>query len=177
MATASSPSWCCLSPQGWLPELIRTELAGLGQIRVTAQRGTGLDSRLAAAFEDAGAETSAFLIGMDTPQLTPELLVTSIVELMAFGCGAVLGHAADGGWWGLGLKRPDPRMLTGVAMSTPDTGRLQEARLAKGRLSVTRLPELTDVDTVDDAGVVAALAPNSRFARTFRDIRRLAKVL
>ena len=36
------------------------------------QRGDGLAERLAAAFEDVGEP--ALLVGMDTPQLTPELL-------------------------------------------------------------------------------------------------------
>ena len=40
---------------------------------VIAQRGDGLDERLAAAFDDVGGPT--FLIGMDTPQVTPALLL------------------------------------------------------------------------------------------------------
>ena len=36
---------------------------------VVPQRGVGLDERLACAFEDAGG--ASFLVGMDTPQLTP----------------------------------------------------------------------------------------------------------
>ncbi|HET6551139.1 MAG TPA: DUF2064 domain-containing protein, partial [Solirubrobacter sp.] len=39
---------------------------------VIPQRGRGLDERLAAAFEDVGGP--AFLVGMDTPQVTPVLL-------------------------------------------------------------------------------------------------------
>ena len=36
------------------------------------------------------------------------------------------------------------------------------------------LPELDDVDTIDDARVVAALAPTTRFARVLRDFGVLA---
>ena len=39
---------------------------------VVPQRGDGLAARLAAAFDDAGGP--AFLVGMDTPQVTPALL-------------------------------------------------------------------------------------------------------
>jgi glycosyltransferase A (GT-A) superfamily protein (DUF2064 family) len=41
-------------------------------IDVIPQRGAGLDERLAGAFEDIGEPT--FLVGMDTPQVTPALL-------------------------------------------------------------------------------------------------------
>ena len=160
-------------PQGWLPQLLDDGADRSLRIRVTTQRGDGLDSRLAAAFEDVGANTPAFLIGMDTPQVTPGLLAASIATLLAPGRGAVLGHAVDGGWWGLGLKRPDPALLQGVPMSTSHTGRDQQSRLAEAGLSVSLLPELVDVDTIEDAEHVAGLAPESHFARALRDIRQL----
>ncbi len=70
-----------------------------------AQRGDGLAERLAAAFEDVGQP--ALLVGMDTPQLTEELLLDGIAALARPEVGAVLGPALDGGYWSVGLKRPD----------------------------------------------------------------------
>ena len=133
---------------------------------VLPQRGGGLDERLAAAFDDAWAQTAAplLLVGMDTPQVTPALLTAAAGQLLSDGTDAVLGLALDGGWWALGLRRPDASLLLGVPMSTDQTGAVQQARLARAGLSVAQLPALTDVDDVDDVRTVAGLCPTSRFA-------------
>ncbi|MEU3249834.1 DUF2064 domain-containing protein [Streptomyces sp. NPDC006997] len=125
---------------------------------VVPQVPGGLDERLAAAF--AGCDGGpALLVGMDTPQVTPELLTVDFAD-----CDAYFGPAEDGGFWALGLAAPDPALLRGVPMSTPVTGAAQRARLAGAGLRVRELPRLRDVDTAADAGAVAAEAPHGRFA-------------
>ncbi|MFD5803939.1 TIGR04282 family arsenosugar biosynthesis glycosyltransferase [Streptomyces sp. NPDC127020] len=124
---------------------------------VVPQCAGGLDARLADAF--AGCAGPALLIGMDTPQVTPELLDVDFA-----GCDAYFGPAEDGGFWALGLARPDPALLRGVPMSTPVTGAVQRERLLAAGLRVRDLPPLRDVDTAADARAVAALAPHGRFA-------------
>ncbi|TDD21480.1 DUF2064 domain-containing protein [Actinomadura sp. KC06] len=146
------------APGPWLP-------AGFA---VTAQRGGGLDERLAAAFDDAWAGRPLVLIGMDTPQVTPALLARAGRALRRRG--AVLGPASDGGFWLLGLRRPDARLLRGVPMSRPGTGAAQLARLRAAGLDVAPLPELTDVDTPADAAAVADAAAGTRFAAAVRDL-------
>ncbi|MGW4027356.1 TIGR04282 family arsenosugar biosynthesis glycosyltransferase [Streptomyces sp. NPDC005009] len=133
------------TPGRWLP-------AG---VEVVPQCAGGLDERLAAAF--AGCDGPALLIGMDTPQVTPELLTVDFGD-----CDAYFGPAEDGGFWALGLAEPDPGLLRGVPMSTPETGAVQRRRLA--RLRVRELPLLRDVDTAYDAALVAGEAPGGRFA-------------
>jgi hypothetical protein len=133
-------------------------------VDVVAQRGRGLDERLAAAFADA-ADGPALLVGMDTPQVTPALLAAAAAALVAPGVDAVLGPAVDGGWWAAGLRRPDPLAFLGVPTSTPGTGEAQRRRLAALGLAVAALPTLRDVDTIADAAAVAAAAPHTRFAR------------
>ncbi|MFF9765822.1 DUF2064 domain-containing protein [Streptomyces sp. NPDC014636] len=135
------------TPGPWLPP----------GFEVVPQCAGGLDLRLADAF--ARCDGPALLIGMDTPQVTPELLT---VELT--GYDACLGQAEDGGFWALGLARPDPALLRGVPMSTPRTGAVQRRRLVAAGLRVRDLPRLRDVDTAADAAAVAALAPHGRFA-------------
>jgi len=137
---------------------------------VIPQRGTGLDERIAAAFEDVGGP--ALLIGMDTPQVTPGLLDACIGRLQESGVQAVVGLAEDGGFWAVGLRRPDPGAFVGVPMSTARTGTLQERRLLDLGLRVARLPTLRDVDEADDARAVAALAPSGLFAASVRDATR-----
>jgi uncharacterized protein len=138
------------------PVLVDT--AGL---EVVPQVPGQLDVRLAAAFAAAGGGP-AVLIGMDTPQVTPRLLGRAGRALAR--SDACLGLATDGGWWALGLRRPDPALLLGVPCSLPTTGSRQLGRLLRAGLSVTRLPRLRDVDVPADAVAVAGSAPDTRFA-------------
>jgi rSAM/selenodomain-associated transferase 1 len=131
-------------------------------IEVLPQRGRGLDERLAAAFEDAGAP--GMLVGMDTPQMTPALLSGAVDSLWDVGTDGVLGRAEDGGWWCIGLRRADPRVFLGVPMGTSFTGAVQLRRLRALGLRCTELPRLRDVDDFEDAVAVTATIPGSRFA-------------
>jgi hypothetical protein len=136
-------------------------------LSVVPQRGDGLDERLAAAFQDAQRcfDCPVLLIGMDTPQVSGQLLARCGAPLLGVGGpDAVLGMASDGGWWALGLRRADPSLLHGVPMSTPRTGADQLDRLVGAGLRVELLPVLTDVDDAATADQVAALAPASYFA-------------
>jgi glycosyltransferase A (GT-A) superfamily protein (DUF2064 family) len=142
------------APGPWLP----------APIDVVAQAAGPFDARLAAAFD--GADGPTLLIGMDTPQVTPALLADACRRLT--DADAVFGPAADGGWWALGLRRPDGRLLRGVVTSRPDTGARQRDRLADAGLRVADLPVLRDVDTAPDADEVARLAPGGRFAAAVR---------
>jgi rSAM/selenodomain-associated transferase 1 len=134
---------------------------------VMPQRGESLGARLAHAFADSDRPgTATVLVGMDTPQLSTRDLDETFRRLAApHGPGAVLGPAADGGWWALGLR--DSRyasVLAGIATSTDRTGADTWDALRRRGLRVAALRRLTDVDTADDARAVAALCPaGSRF--------------
>ena len=130
---------------------------------IAPQCGGGLDERLAAAF--AAVHGPALLIGMDTPQLTPSLLIVDWEVADAW-----FGPAADGGFWALGLRVPDPALVRGVPMSAANTGASQRARLHAAGLRVADLPQLRDVDTAEDALAVARLVPRSRFAARVREL-------
>ncbi|OBI74002.1 DUF2064 domain-containing protein, partial [Mycobacterium sp. E740] len=79
--------------------------ARLADFTVIAQRGGDFADRLANAHSDASAGTPVLQIGMDTPQVTAGLLAECGRSLV--GCDAVLGPAEDGGWWVLGVSRPE----------------------------------------------------------------------
>ncbi|WP_020670226.1 TIGR04282 family arsenosugar biosynthesis glycosyltransferase [Amycolatopsis nigrescens] len=147
-----------------------------GRLRATtviAQRGRDFAVRLANAHADVGLlhrRLPVLQIGMDTPQVTPELLTGSAERLLG-GRQAVLGPAVDGGWWALGLR--DPRLaevLAGVPMSRPDTGELTRRALAGAGVSPATLPTLSDVDTLADAHAVAAGLTSGRFARAVAEL-------
>ena len=143
-------------PGPWLP-------AGFA---VVGQPSGGLDARLAAAFTaalDGPGRAPAVLVGMDTPQLAGPL-----AGIDFHGVDAVLGLTDDGGYWAIGLRAADPRVFLGVPMSTPTTGAAQLDRLRALGLRVRLLPRLRDVDEPADARAVAASAPGTRFAASWR---------
>jgi rSAM/selenodomain-associated transferase 1 len=138
---------------------------------VLAQRGDGLDERIAHALTDAwaGAALPMLLVGMDTPQLTSEHVLSALARLLG-GWDAAFGPAADGGFWALGLRRPFPGLVRGVPMSSPRTGEHLLGRLRAAGLRTALLPRLRDIDTASDAAAVAPGAPGSCFARTLAAI-------
>ncbi|WP_405984243.1 DUF2064 domain-containing protein [Streptomyces sp. NBC_00872] len=128
---------------------------------VVPQSAGGLDERLAAAF--ALCSGPALLIGMDTPQVTTRLLAPALAPDAWREHDAWFGPAVDGGFWALGLAAPDPALLRGIPMSVPETGAAQYARLVAAGLRVGRMATLRDVDTAEDARLVAAEAGGGSF--------------
>jgi len=135
--------------------------AGAENFEVIPQVDGDLDERLAAIFDECTGPT--VLIGMDTPQVTVRDLAPAFE---AWTADAFFGPANDGGFWALGMAEPRGDLIRGVPMSRNDTGRIQLERLLAAGLDVQLLPELTDVDTIDDARAVAAAAPSTEFAAT-----------
>ncbi len=141
---------------------------------VVAQRGDGLGSRLAAAFTDcvAACDEPVVLVGMDTPQVTSDLLLDAADRLVAGATDpasrrAVIGPAEDGGYWLIALSHIDPRVFDGVTMSSSRTAAEQIAQLHRCGFDVRLTTSLGDVDTATDAALAAAAAPGTAFARCF----------
>jgi glycosyltransferase A (GT-A) superfamily protein (DUF2064 family) len=130
---------------------------------IVHQISGGLDARLGAIFDECEGPT--VLIGMDTPQLAAPDVAPVFLDWPS-DVDAWFGPASDGGFWSLALREPDGDLIRGVPMSRDDTGAIQLRRLHAAGLRVGYLPELTDVDTVDNAREVARIAPHSRFAST-----------
>ena len=133
---------------------------------VVPQRGAGFAERLVNAHGDASVAADGLpvlQIGMDTPQVTADLLAECAAVLT--GTDAVLGLAHDGGWWVLGIQSPiSAECLSDVAMSQQNTGTVTLAALHDTGVNVTLVEELADVDTIDDFELVRdACAPDSRF--------------
>jgi uncharacterized protein len=155
------------------------EVAGaLRSVTARGQRGRDLGHRIVAAHRCAAdllPGRPVLQLGMDTPQVEPALLTEAAVPLRACLVDAVVGPAADGGWWALGLR--DPRAAAAIAAvptSRDDTGARTVHALRSAGLRVGLLPELTDVDTAADATAVARLAPWTRFAATVATLPALS---
>ncbi|MFW6774075.1 TIGR04282 family arsenosugar biosynthesis glycosyltransferase [Nocardioides sp. CPCC 205120] len=164
----AGPHRCHVALAGDLDEAVDgggTLRAALTGWTVRPQVEGDFDERLAAAHAEVPGPVVQ--VGMDTPQVTPDLLAEVVAGLADHD--AVLAPAADGGWWALALRDPrDAVALRGVPMSTAGTGAATRAALEAAGLSVGSAPELVDVDEVDDARAVAAAAPSTRFARGWR---------
>jgi glycosyltransferase A (GT-A) superfamily protein (DUF2064 family) len=143
------------TPAVWRTIVLCGQLAAPAGWTVVPQRGDGLAERLAHGFADTALPgVASLLIGMDTPQVTPDLLGTTAAGLPA--ADAVLGPAEDGGWWALALRDPGhAEALREVPMSTPDTADRTVAALHRRGLRVGYGPPLRDVDTAADAWHVA----------------------
>lgn len=142
---------------GWLPD----------GFEVLPQRGATHAERIGAAFADLGQPM--VLIGMDTPQVTPGSLVRA-AEVLAGGAAAVLGPAADGGWWLSGMLEPAAEPFACVPMSRPDTLVQQRRSFSRFGLAWEELEELADVDDAESARLVARQIPGSRFARLLQEL-------
>lgn len=132
---------------------------------IIAQHGDGLAARLTAAFTDI--DDNAIVIAMDTPQVDPVLLRFGLAVVTEPGTAA-FGPAADGGYWLIGLSVDvDPvAVFDGIPMSEAWTGEHQLARLHDLGLRVTMLPELRDIDLIDDVWAVASnMDPDTHVAR------------
>jgi uncharacterized protein len=143
----------------------------LESFTVIGQRGDDFADRLANAHADAHRGSDGYpvlQIGMDTPQVTADLLADCARRLLE--APAVLGLACDGGWWVLGVRTPaSAECLRTVAMSRSDTGELTLKALRNNGIDVTPVQRLADFDVVGDVDAVrGACAPASRFARATR---------
>ncbi len=139
----------------------------LPDFEVTSQ-GTGdLGDRLAFVFRTVGVPS--VVIAMDTPQVTPELLVEAHTLLTTHD--VVLAPTSDGGYWLIGMSSLHADVFDGVVMSSPATYDMQLGRAHQLGLTIALLPMLRDVDDWDDALAVADEIPHRLFGAAVAALR------
>ncbi|WP_324670856.1 TIGR04282 family arsenosugar biosynthesis glycosyltransferase [Hymenobacter sp. GOD-10R] len=114
------------------------------------QPGGDLGQKMQVAFAAAfhqGA-TSAVIIGTDCPALTKGHLTDAFQALSTHDL--VLGPAADGGYYLLGMKQLHSELFQNKAWSTADVLATTLADAAHLGLRVALLPVLRDIDTAED---------------------------
>ncbi|MFC9515110.1 DUF2064 domain-containing protein [Nocardiaceae bacterium NPDC056970] len=145
----------------------RCVMDALHGVTVIEQRGAGFAERLVYAHVDSAeiAGLPVLQIGMDTPQVTSSQLSSAARILTQTERPTVLGPAADGGWWALGVPNAAiAAALSRVSMSRPDTGIATHSALTTAGARVRLLPLLRDVDSADDLVPVAGVCqPRSLF--------------
>ena len=88
---------------------------------------------------------NAVIMDSDSPSLPVSYLI-SAYAVLEDGADAVIGPCDDGGYYLIGLKRPYPKLLRGVCMSTPSVTADTLALAAEQNLQVGLLPAWYDVD-------------------------------
>lgn len=158
------------------PRSARAYFADLAPgFRLIQQTGSSLGRRLANAFNVAFDQGYAYVMAIDgdSPTLPVTYLERGLECLTEPTVDVVLGPAVDGGYYGIGLKEPEPSLFE-VRMSTPRVLADTLARAEAAALRVRLLPEWYDVDTLADLSRLAAelrsgrdtVAPQTaRFAR------------
>lgn len=113
------------------------------------QQGDDLGARMAHALGQAlaGAER-AVLIGSDIPGLTADILAQAF-DLLE-GHDFVLGPAADGGYYLIGMRQPAAAVFEGIIWSTPTVLQATLERIQALGGSCSFLPMLSDIDTTAD---------------------------
>lgn len=139
-----APYWAVAEPEA----ADRSHWPGLPCL---AQPEGALGVRMAAIHEQLlRRHDAAMLIGADSPHLQPRWLLEAAGWLSHPEPRCVIGPARDGGFWLFGSNRHlDRDTWSRVGYSRPDTAaRFRDAFADAGRWAT--LPELTDVDAVED---------------------------
>lgn len=116
----------------------------LGLVSIVDQGEGDLGERLARA----GPPYPTLFIGSDAPDLTPALLQRAADALDE--ASAVIGPAADGGYWLLGLSHAVDGVFEDVDWGTDVVFSQTMDRLAAAGIAPVLLPELADCDRPED---------------------------
>lgn len=119
------------------------------------QQGTDLGRRMEHAFSHAFARGAqrVLLIGADCPGLSSKIITNGLEKLDTHSL--VLGPAADGGYYLIGLCRPDSQPVPSILFDDIDWGSskvLQQTVNQAGRAGISPafLPKLHDIDRPED---------------------------
>jgi hypothetical protein len=126
--------------------------------------GDRMDEAFARVFSTAVEE--ALLIGSDIPGLTTGIIEEAFASLAMND--AVIGPANDGGYYLIGFRKNTftPGIFHDMAWSTSAVFRATMDKLHDASRKVHVLPELTDVDTVEDLRALLSQVGNSPSERS-----------
>ncbi|MEM0928990.1 MAG: TIGR04282 family arsenosugar biosynthesis glycosyltransferase [Pseudomonadota bacterium] len=116
----------------------------LGGLSFGAQASGDLGDRLLAAAKSY----PVIFLGTDAPDLTPEHLQQA-AEALGMG-RAVIGPAADGGYWLLGLPQPADDLFFGIHWGTETVYQATREKMAALGIDPVVLEELHDLDRPED---------------------------
>ena len=121
-----------------------------GADRTVLQGRGALGLRMQRQFQRAAREgaSQVVLIGSDLPELEASDLSAAFTSLGH--CQGVLGPALDGGYWLIGLRRPEPELLAGIAWGGAQVLEQTLAAMARRGLEPELLTRRGDLDWARD---------------------------
>ena len=127
--------------------------------RLIPQRGADLGARMHAAIAEACARGAdrVVLVGSDLPSLPPTHITDAFHGLETHD--VVIGPAADGGYYLIGLRQPREELFAGVEWGSARVLAQTVARAEALQLSVALIAPWFDVDTQADLRRVLTDAP------------------
>jgi len=118
------------------------------------QSGNDLGKRMGNAFATAFKNNARYAIGVgtDVPALSPALLQQAENSLADHDL--ILGPAADGGYYLIGLRTFQPELFTNIDWGTKHVLRQTLEIASKLELRVATLPQLNDIDRPEDLRLI-----------------------
>ncbi len=155
----------CFDP----PDAADSVIRWLGEQRsYLPQEGEDLGVRMEHAFRslfESGSER-AILVGSDIPDLPQEIVTEALRELESHD--AVIGPAADGGYYLIGFRRERfrPEVFKDVPWSTGTVFQETLHRFSQAGSRVHVLPQWQDADTIDDLRALLKRSEGTDFERS-----------
>lgn len=142
----SSELWCTPDPHHPAFTAARDDFS----VALFPQQGADLGARMHYALADGVSRGGpVVLIGTDCPALSAQELHEAFAALTN-GHDVVLGPSADGGYYLIGLKRPQPQLFSAMHWSTPEVLEETRRRLRSSGLHWHELRVLHDIDLPAD---------------------------
>jgi rSAM/selenodomain-associated transferase 1 len=142
-------------------------------VRLVAQEGADLGTRLDRVLTDLGSASGAGAIAIDTdsPTLPTDYVRQACARLAEAAADVVLGPSEDGGYYLIGLRRPAPALFEAMPWSTAAVLDETVARTRRLGLRLALLPAWFDVDRGEDLG---RLRESAGMPGAYRAARTLA---
>jgi uncharacterized protein len=139
-----------------------------GNYLYVPQNGSDLGDRMKNAFKDAFERgfSRAVIIGSDIPDLEISILETAFNSLHANDM--VVGPSADGGYYLIGFRNNSflPEVFKGISWGTNTVLKDTLKILGEKNYRAYFLPELRDVDTIEDLKALYERNKDTAFAKS-----------
>lgn len=113
------------------------------------QSGTDIGERMQHAIEEVlSTQEKTILFGGDIAGLNSEILTEALNKLDEFD--TVIGPAIDGGYYLIGMKKPQPSIFQNIEWSSENTRPMTVDKIKALGLTCHFLPELSDIDYEED---------------------------
>ena len=137
------------------------------------QNGDDLGERMARAFQNCFRDGFSRVIGIgsDIPGLSPEILLSAENTLKMRR--AVIGPCSDGGYYLIGLNEFLPELFSGIEWGSDTVLETTLEKLNRRELGFRLLPELIDLDRVEDLQLIVkqlSSMKDTEFARVIRGL-------